>query len=155
MSQIVYATYPSTEPLPQFPRVQFQRKSTAAEKKSRALTNTERQQRIQEDVENWYKETLKLADRMSEEYGHGQRHYLDMLFYRGTTRKNKVNTWNAFLSQKAIEVNAGMPYLLVYQHIFSPFVQALVSVNRSSSQSFRQTLAKNTGHSVRRTWMRL
>ena len=116
MSSIHYAIAPDHTGTPQYPHSQGKpSKQTAPEKKNMEVVQKKQCENIQADIEKWVADMDKLAERMAADYGHIPRHYLDKLFFRQTGQHTKTNVWNAFISQKALEVNTGKPYCSIEQ----------------------------------------
>jgi hypothetical protein len=111
MSSIHYAVAPDHTGAPQYPCPQVKPSNrTAPEKKDMEAAQKKRRENIQADIEKWITDTDRLAERMATDYGHTPRYFLDKLFFRQTGQHTKTNAWNAFISQKALEVNASTSY---------------------------------------------
>ena len=117
MSSIHYTAAPDHTGAPQYPRSQgIPSKRTAPEKKDIEAAQKKRRENIRADIDKWVADTDMLAERMATDYGHTPRYYLDRLFFRQSGQHTKTNAWNAFISQKALEVNSSEPYRCFHSH---------------------------------------
>ncbi|KAF8874762.1 hypothetical protein BD779DRAFT_1678620 [Infundibulicybe gibba] len=78
----------------------------------RAVNSTARRiekEKIDQAVSAWFAATIAKADELAERFGKKRRHFLDLFFHGGARmvmKRRVVNSWNAWTSLKAKELNA-------------------------------------------------
>jgi hypothetical protein len=83
------------------------------QRKENLAKRQENQRQIDEAVAEWYSYTLAKADDLGNRFNKKPRYFLDIFFQGGAKMVNhnkKTNTFNAFKSLKATELNEGIIY---------------------------------------------
>ncbi|KAF8873100.1 hypothetical protein BD779DRAFT_1424551, partial [Infundibulicybe gibba] len=65
-------------------------------------------EKIDQAVSAWFAATIAKADELAERFEKKRRHFLDLFFHGGARmlmKRNAVNSWNAWTSLKAKELN--------------------------------------------------
>lgn len=81
--------------------------------KEKLAKRQENQRQIDEAVAKWYSYTLAKADDLRKRFNKKPRYFLNIFFQGGAkmvTHNNKTNTFNAFKSLKAMQLNEGNIY---------------------------------------------
>lgn len=81
---------------------------TDQQKEERNARRRERDSDIDNCLNDWFENTLSLADRLAEKYDMKPRYFLDKMFYGGACLVNthqRTNAWNAFVSVKTGEMS--------------------------------------------------
>jgi len=71
----------------------------------------EKQVAINEAISEWYSYTLSKADELAEWFHKKPRYFMNLFFQGGAhtvTHWEKINPYNAFMSLKVQEINAGV-----------------------------------------------
>jgi hypothetical protein len=86
------------------------------QRKEKLEKRQENQRQIDEAVAEWYTYTLAKADDLGKRFDKKPRYFLDIFFQGGAkmvTHYSKTNSFNAFKSLKAIELNEGLFFSLL------------------------------------------
>lgn len=86
------------------------------QRKEKLEKRQENQRRIDEAVAEWYTYTLAKAEDLGKQFNKKPRYFLDIFFQGGAkmvTHNSKTNSFNAFKSLKAIELNEGHFFSLI------------------------------------------
>ena len=84
-------------------------------RKEKAAARAEKQAAIDEAIGEWYSYTLAKADELAERFHKKPQYFMDFFFQGGAhmvTHQEKINPYNAFMSLKAQEINAGVRHFV-------------------------------------------
>ncbi|KAJ7189956.1 hypothetical protein GGX14DRAFT_373271 [Mycena pura] len=85
---------------------------TAEQLKAKREAHAEKQAQIDAEVGDWFSATLKKAEELGERFDMKPRYFLDMFFQGGARmvhHQEKVNAYNAFKHEKAVEIHGDKP----------------------------------------------
>lgn len=82
---------------------------TTEQRTEKREARAQTQAAIDEEVHKWFSATMAKANELSEKFNKKPRYFLDLFFQGGARLVNVRGTsaWNAFMSQKAEEINGG------------------------------------------------
>jgi hypothetical protein len=115
------------------------------QRKEKLEKHQENQRQIDEAVAEWYSYTLEKADDLGKRFNKKPRYFLDIFFQGGAkmvTHNSKTNSFNAFKSLKAIELNEGLFFsLLKTRHQSLPL--QLQTETLPDCKNFSRSIMKN------------